>query len=113
MRCSAWTPSRGEPENSIRAADARNDHRRAGHPRPGANNLGATSLSAGGRERRQAQAVELDDLDAVGVGECDLVGGVDPQLVLAEAHLERIEREQAAREGVAETEDDLDRLDGL
>ena len=57
--------------------------------------------------------VEFGDDDPVAVVPGDLVGRVDPDLVLPEALLERVVGEQAADERVAEVEDQLDRLDRL
>ena len=57
--------------------------------------------------------LELDDLDAVAVLVGDLVDRVTADLVLAEAHLQRVEREVAPDERITGPEDQLDRLDSL
>ncbi len=54
-----------------------------------------------------------NNLGIVRVGMGDLVGRIDPDLVLPERLLEAVVREQAAHEGLTQAEDQLDRLDGL
>ena len=67
----------------------------------------------GDRIRIQPKVVELGHHDAIGVGVGDLVRGIDPHLVLPEGLLEGVVGEQAAHQGVAEAQQQLDGLDGL
>ena len=77
-------------------------------------NWGRLGLAGRRLERmRHAEVVELGDHDAVAVLVGDLVGRVDPHLVLAEGLLEAVVGEQPPDQRIAEVEDQLDRLDRL
>ena len=57
--------------------------------------------SAGGRELRHAQTVELDDLDAVGVGDVDLVpvDGGENYVFITRFSEEQLEERESVDEG--------------